>query len=41
MDEKQALEEIRPPPSSEFRRLLEEYIADLRAIIDRLRRKLN
>lgn len=39
--ETQSEEETTPPRSSEFRRLLEEYAANLRAIIDKLRRKLN
>jgi hypothetical protein len=40
-DEKQRKEEPPPPRSSEFMRLLEEYASDLRAIINKLRRKLN
>ena len=40
-DEKQSEKETTPRGSSEVKRLLAEYIADLRAIIDKLRRKLN
>jgi hypothetical protein len=40
-DEKQRKEEPPPPCSLEFMRMLEEYVAELRAIIDKLRRKLN
>jgi uncharacterized coiled-coil protein SlyX len=40
-DEKQRKEEAPPPHASEFRRMLEDYIAELRAIIEKLRRKLN
>jgi hypothetical protein len=39
--EKQSEEETMPPRSSELRRLLDEYAADLRADRRQLRRKLN
>jgi hypothetical protein len=40
-DEKQRKEEAPPPHASEFRRMLEEYVADLRAFMEKLRRMLN
>lgn len=40
-DEKQGKEESMPPRASDFRRMLEAYAAELQAIIDKLRRKLN
>jgi hypothetical protein len=40
-DDKQRKEELPPPRDLEFRRLLEEYAADLRAFIDKLRHMLN
>jgi hypothetical protein len=40
-DDKQRKEEPLPPRSLEFMRTLEAYAADLRAIIEKLRRKLN
>ncbi len=40
-DEKQGKEESIPPRASDFRRMLEAYAAELQAIIDKLRRKLN
>jgi hypothetical protein len=40
-DGKQRKEEAPPPHASEFRRMLEDYVAELRAIIEKLRRKLN
>jgi hypothetical protein len=40
-DKKQPKEEPPPPQDLEFRRMLEEYIADLRALLDKLRRRLN
>jgi hypothetical protein len=39
-DDKQSKEEPPPPCSPEFMRTLEGYAADLRAIIEKLRRKL-
>jgi hypothetical protein len=39
--EKQRKEEPTPPRALEFQQLLEDYIAELRAIINKLRRKLN
>jgi hypothetical protein len=41
LDEKQGKEEPAPPPASDFTRMLEAYAAELRALIDKLRRKLN
>jgi hypothetical protein len=40
-DEKQSKEEPTPPPASDLKRMLDAYAAELRAIIDKLRRKLN
>jgi hypothetical protein len=40
-NEKQRKEEAPPQHAWEFRRMLEDYIAELRAIIEKLRRKLN
>jgi hypothetical protein len=42
-DEKpsQREEETKPPPSAEFRQMLEDYARDMRVIINKLRRKLN
>jgi hypothetical protein len=34
-------EEGKPPHSEEFRQMLENYARDLRAILEKLRRKLN
>jgi hypothetical protein len=39
--ERQRKEEPPPPRDPEFIRMLEEYVADLRALIDKLRRKLS
>jgi hypothetical protein len=41
-DEKQRKEDAQPPHDLESRRkVIEEYIADLRAFVDKLRRMLN
>jgi hypothetical protein len=40
-DKTHGKEELPPPHASEFRRMLEDYVAELRAIIEKLRRKLN
>jgi hypothetical protein len=40
-DKKQPEKEDLPPRASEFERMLAAYIADLRAILEKLRRKLN
>jgi hypothetical protein len=37
----QSEKEPAPPCPLEFQRMLEDYIAELRAIIDKLHRKLN
>jgi hypothetical protein len=38
---RQQSKEVKPPNVEEIRRMLEDYANDLRAIIDRLRKKLN
>ena len=40
-DEKQQKEEPPPPRDREFKDLLEQYAAHLRAFMEKLRRKLN
>ena len=41
-DKKQREEEPPPPRDGElWRKMIEEYIADLRAVLDKLRRMLN
>ena len=40
-DKEQPEKEELPPHASEFERMLAAYIADLRAMLERLRRKLN
>ena len=40
-DKKQPENENANPRASEFERMLAAYIADLRAMLERLRRKLN
>lgn len=40
-DEKRREQKEKPPNIEEIRRMLEDYASDLRAIIERLRKKLN